>query len=124
MFAVVLSASGDQGLGQRVEELARSVDVISPMIYPSHYSTGWFGFECPNSNPGFVVASALDDGLPRINGPAIVRPWIQDFTFGCGDPYGEAEVRSQIDAVEQRDLGWILWNAGSSFTEEALDPDS
>ena len=122
VFAVIFSASGDQGLGQRVEELADSVDVISPMIYPSHYSTGWFGFECPNANPGAVVANALDDGLPRVNGPAIVRPWIQDFTFGCGDPYGETEVRSQIDEAEARNLGWILWNAGSYFTEEALDP--
>lgn len=121
VFAVILSASGDQGLGQRVEELADSVDVISPMIYPSHYSTGWFGFDCPNDDPGAVVAGALDDGLPRVNGPAIVRPWIQDFTFGCGEPYGEAEVRSQIDEAEARDLGWILWNAGSYFTEEALD---
>ena len=122
VFAVIFSATGDQGLGQRVEELADSVDAISPMIYPSHYSTGWFGFDCPNANPGPVVAGALDDWLPRVNGPAIVRPWIQDFTFRCGDPYGEAEVRSQIEAAEQRDLGWILWNAGSSFTEEALDP--
>lgn len=122
VFAVIFSASGDQGLGQRVEELADSVDVISPMIYPSHYSTGWFGFECPNANPGAVVAGALADGLPRVTGPAIVRPWIQDFTFGCGDPYGEAEVRSQIDEAEARDLGWILWNAGSYFTAAALDP--
>ena len=94
------------------------------MIYPSHYSTGWFGFDCPNANPGPVVAGALDDGLPRVNGPAIVRPWIQDFSFGCGDPYGEAEVRSQMDEVEARDLGWILWNANSTFTESALDPPS
>lgn len=122
VFAVILSADGDQGLGQRVEELADSVDVISPMIYPSHYSTGWFGYECPNAFPGPVVSGALDDGLPRVNGPAIVRPWIQDFTYGCGGSYGEVEVRSQIDAAEQRELGWILWNAGSRFTEAALDP--
>jgi hypothetical protein len=124
VFAVIFSASGDQGLGQKVEELATSVDVISPMIYPSHYSTGWFGFECPNANPGPVVANALEDGLPRVNGPAIVRPWIQDFSFGCGDPYGEAEVRSQMDEAEARDLGWILWNAASRFTRAALDPPS
>ena len=122
VFAVIFSANGDQGLGQKVEELAASVDVISPMIYPSHYSTGWFGFECPNANPGPVVARALDDGLPRVNGPAIVRPWIQDFSYGCGGPYGQAEVRSQIDEAELRELGWILWNAASTFTESALAP--
>lgn len=122
VFSVILSASGDQGLGQQVEALADSVDVISPMIYPSHYSTGWFGYDCPNDFPGEVVGLALDDGLPRVDGPAVVRPWIQDFTFGCGRSYGEEEVRAQIGAAESRDLGWILWNAGSTFTERALDP--
>ena len=122
IFAVVLTSTGDQGLGQQIEDLAAVVDVISPMIYPSHYSTGWFGFDCPNDHPGEVVGNALDDGMPRIPGPAIVRPWIQDFTFGCGGSYGEEEVRSQIDAVEERDLGWILWNVRSRFTESALEP--
>ena len=122
VFSVILSASGDQGLGQQVEALAGAVDVISPMIYPSHYSTGWFGFDCPNDYPGEVVGLALDDGLPRVNGPAVVRPWIQDFTFGCGRSYGEAEVREEIEAAESRNLGWILWNAASTFTERALDP--
>lgn len=120
IFAVVLTSTGDQGLGQQIEDLAAVVDVISPMIYPSHYSTGWFGFDCPNDHPGEVVANALDDGIPRIPGPAIIRPWIQDFTFGCGRSYGEAEVRSEIDAVEERELGWILWNVSSNFTEGAL----
>ena len=122
IFAVVLTSTGDQGLGQQIEDLAAVVDVISPMIYPSHYSTGWFGFDCPNDHPGEVVGKALDDGIPRIQGPAIVRPWIQDFTFGCGASYGETQVRSEIDAVEERELGWILWNAGSRFTESALEP--
>ncbi len=122
IFSVVLTSTGDQGLGQQIEDLAAVVDVISPMIYPSHYSTGWFGFDCPNDHPAEVVGNALDDGMPRIQGPAIVRPWIQDFTFGCGRAYGEEEVRSEIDAVEERDLGWILWNARSNFTEAALKP--
>jgi hypothetical protein len=60
--------------------------------------------------------------MPRIPGPAIIRPWIQDFTFGCGGSYGVEEVRSEIDAVEERGLGWILWNVGSRFTESALEP--
>ena len=122
IFSVVLTSTGDQGLGQQIEDLAAVVDVISPMIYPSHYSTGWFGFDCPNDHPSEVVGHALDDGMPRIRGPAIIRPWIQDFTFGCGGSYGEAEVRSEIDAVEERELGWILWNASSNFTESALKP--
>lgn len=122
IFSVVLSAEGDQGLGQQIGALSDTVDVINPMIYPSHYSTGWFGYECPNAHPGEVVAQALEDGMARMTGPAVVRPWLQDFTFGCGPVYGPNEVRSQIQAAERYDLGWHLWNVRSIFTETALRP--
>jgi hypothetical protein len=122
IFSVVLSADGDQGLGQKVEDLSRAVDVVSPMIYPSHYSTGWFGFDCPNDHPSEVVAAALSDGLPRMSGPVIVRPWLQDFSFGCGASYDAGMVRSEIEAAEAHGLGWLLWNARSRFTVGALEP--
>ena len=55
-------------------------------------------------------------------GAGATRPWLQDFTLG--EPrYGAAEVRAQIQATY--DVGideWILWNPGSRYTEEALEP--
>ncbi|HEX2405428.1 MAG TPA: putative glycoside hydrolase, partial [Acidimicrobiia bacterium] len=36
VFAIVVSASNDQGIGQRPEELTRHLDAFSPMVYPSH----------------------------------------------------------------------------------------
>ncbi len=86
------------------------------MIYPSHYSTGWFGYDNPNDNPAGVVGGALDDGATRLEGPAIVRPWLQDFY------YDASQVRAGIDEAESRALGWMLWNALSNFQWEALAP--
>jgi hypothetical protein len=118
IFGFITSVQADGGIGQQFEMLSEVTDVLSPMIYPSHYGAGWFGFDSPNDNPGSVAARALDDGLPRLQGAAIVRPWLQDFF------YDWTQVRAQIDAAEQRSVGWMLWNASSNYQTGALDPDT
>ncbi len=115
IFGFITTNRTDGGIGQQLEMLAQVTDVLSPMIYPSHYSTGWFGFTNPNDNPGPVIANALDDGLDRILGQVILRPWLQDFS------YNATQVRAQIDSAEERDAGWMLWNARSNYTVGALN---
>lgn len=114
VFGFVTAINYDGGIGQNFAELSGSVDVLSPMIYPSHYSTGWYGYDVPNDNPGGVVGGALDDSSQRIDGPAIVRPWLQDFY------YDASQVREQIEEAESRAMGWMLWNALSNFQWDAL----
>lgn len=118
IFGFITTVVGDGGIGQEFTALSATADVVSPMVYPSHYSTGWFGFDTPNDHPGEVVAGALDAGLKRLEGQSIIRPWLQDFY------YTPAQVRAQIDAAEARSLGWMLWNAVSVFNVEALDPET
>ena len=115
IFGFVTSVEGDGGIGQELGALSAVTDVLSPMVYPSHYSRGWFGFEKPNDHPGEVVGLALEAGLKRLEGPAVVRPWLQDFY------YNTAQVREEIEAVEDLELGWMLWNARSSFRLDAID---
>ncbi len=116
IFGFITRAADDGGIGQQLEMLAGVTDAISPMIYPSHYSTGWYGFEVPNDHPGPMIANAMDDGLERIIGDVIFRPWLQDFW------YDASQVRAQIDEAEARDAGWLLWHPGSTFTTGALGP--
>jgi hypothetical protein len=108
----------DGGIGQNWEAIADIVDVVSPMVYPSHYSAGWYGFDVPNNHPGPMVTRALADGVARLPRNVVVRPWLQDF----GSSYGVAEVRAQIDAAESFGMGWMLWNASSRVTTGALGP--
>ena len=125
IFGFIVSIPDDGGIGQRLEELTKAVDVISPMVYPSHYGTGWFGHDCPNDFPGSVMSGALDDALDRPLGSAQIRPWIQDFDWTpCGSTeYEVAELRAQIDAAASRDMGYMVWNAASLFTEGAFQPE-
>jgi hypothetical protein len=117
-FITRVGQPDDGGIGQNWEAIANIVDVISPMVYPSHYSTGWYGFEVPNNHPGPMVRAALTDGLNRLPRNVIVRPWLQDF----GSSYGPEQVRAQIDAAEEFGLGWMLWNSASRVTVGALGP--
>ena len=112
IFAIVMSVSDDQGLGQRPEELSGAVDAISPMIYPSHYSPGWLGFDDPNSFPYEVTDQALDAGGPRLIGGAVLRPWLQAFS------YTASQVLATIEAAEDGGDGWMLWHAASDYTRD------
>ena len=116
IFGFITTALDDGGIGQQWEEVTKVLDVVSPMLYPSHYGSGWFGLDRPVDHPGTVVAEALDDGLERLPVRVVVRPWLADFG------YTPDQVRDQIEEAEERDLGWMLWNAESRFSVSALDP--
>ncbi len=48
-----------------------------------------------------------------------IRPWLQDF-----GGYGPDEVRAQIEAADALGLGWMVWNAGSVFTEAGFPTEA
>ncbi len=125
VFGVTTSATRDVGIGQVWESFIDVVDVALPMVYPSHYWKGSFGYEKPNSYPYEIVRHALEVAVERsaeMPGAGTTRPWLQDFTLGA-PRYEAPEVRAQIQATY--DVGieeWILWNPGSRYTEAALEP--
>jgi hypothetical protein len=118
IFGFITRAQDDGGIGQEWVELTSVLDVASPMVYPSHYGPGWYGFDNPNDHPAEMVSSALDDGISRASGNVIIRPWLQAFR------YTSAQIRAQIDSAEARGMGWMLWNSESNFDTEALNAES
>ena len=118
IFGFVTSVPHDGGIGHHLESLARTADVLSPMVYPDHWGPGWFGFARPVDHPGGVIDGSMRDAIVRTGGLTTLRPWLQDFR------YGPAEVRAQIDAADALGLGWMLWNAGSVFTEAAIPTEA
>jgi len=123
---VTTSARRDVGIGQVWEAFIDELDVALPMVYPSHYWEGSFGFTEPNAHPYEVVGRALRDAVGRsaqIEGAGRTRPWLQDFSLGQ-PAYTAAEVRAQIQATYDAGIDeWILWNPGSRYTEAALQPE-
>ncbi|MGB0542266.1 MAG: putative glycoside hydrolase [Longimicrobiales bacterium] len=125
VFGVTTSFRRDIGIGQLWETFIDVVDAALPMVYPSHYWEGSFGYTEPNAYPYEIVYSALRDGIRRsatVEGAGLIRPWLQDFSLGP-PAYGPAEVRAQIQA--SYDLGvfeWILWNPSTRYSLAALEP--
>ncbi len=125
VFGLTTSATNDLGIGQYWDDLVGAAEVVLPMVYPSHYARGAFGFSRPNDKPYEVVRLALESGIRRsasIERAARIRPYLQSFTLGR-PRYTAVEVRAQIQAVE--DLGltdWILWNASGRYPAGALRP--
>jgi len=117
VFGIVTSSPDDQGLGQRPEEVSAQVDVLSPMVYPSHYSPGWLGFDDPNEHPYDVTTDAITDALPRLHETATLRPYLQAFWWS------NDQIRQSIQAAEDAGTGWLLWNILSNFDRAALPGD-
>jgi len=128
IFGLTASVTtGDLGIGQVWEDFVSVADVVLPMVYPSHYYRGAFGYAWPNGQPYHIVHSALTDALQRsrpLPGSAEIRPFLQAFTLGRRLPrYTPFEIREQIRAVE--DLGitsWVLWNPRSVYQRGSLRP--
>ena len=117
------------GIGQSFLGISENVDVLSSMIYPSHWGPGNFGIEKPDLEPYNIIneymklenelLSELGNDAPRS------RPWIQDFTasyLGSGNylNYGAQEVTEQIRALHDNGVNeFLLWNSANQFSEDA-----
>ncbi|MER2009144.1 MAG: putative glycoside hydrolase [Psychrobacillus sp.] len=112
------------GIGQNFSKISENVDVISSMIYPSHW-TSYFGIAKPDLEPYRLVqeyAKVENAKLGELKNPPVSRPWLQDFTasyLGKGNylVYGKAEVEAQIKALNEAGINeFLLWNAGNKYT--------
>jgi hypothetical protein len=127
IFGYAASVPAAEGIGQDFIKISKYVDVISPMIYPSHYSTGWFGVKDPDKAPYETIKGSMVDTNEKLQPigsyKPIIRPWIQDFTaswLGKGKyiKYGAAEVQAQINALKDTGVDeYLLWNAGNKYSE-------
>lgn len=136
VFGLVTTVEDDMGLGQHLETLATAVDILCPMVYPSHYALGSYGVKYPDAEPYRIVNTSMEiakeriDNIETTESKAILRPWLQDFSapwlkksYGANyTPYGGEQIRAQKKATYDADLSqWILWNAGNKYTEEGLE---
>lgn len=126
IFGYAASVPAAEGIGQDFVDISRHVDVISPMVYPSHYSTGWFGSQVPDAEPYVTINGAMVDTHKKLEPLAesgekpIIRPWIQDFTATWVKgyiKYGKHEIEEQIRALADNGIDeFLLWNASNRYT--------
>lgn len=150
LFGMTTTNYDDLSIGQVQDRAAPYFDFIAPMVYPSHYPDGAFGYSDPNNYPYEIVHYAMKRGVERMasettpmqgflhervgtSTPAVYskpvytadkfRTWIQDFDYG-GD-YDAADVRAQIQAsVDAGVNSWMIWAPSNIYTQSALKPQS
>ncbi len=127
VFGLTATDTTDMGIGQQWEMFVDQVDVVLPMIYPSHFARGTYKLRNPNAHPYKTIDNALKDAIARsasISNAAKIIPWYQDFTLGR-PRYSVAEIRAQKKAGYDNGFqSWILWNPKSNYTLAALEPQS
>ena len=122
-----IAATRPDEIAQDVPAMAREVDYVAPMVYPSHWGPQEYGVADPERQPYAIVRRSLLDFRRAVRGSgARVVPWLQDFSLGV--KYGDREVRAQIDATRAAGIDeYLLWDplvtyAGGALTANALLP--
>lgn len=146
LFGMTTTNYDDLSIGQVQDRAAPYFDFIAPMVYPSHYPDGSFGYGDPNDYPYEIVYYAMKKGVERMTSDTTpmqgfmherigtstpitykktaysadkLRTWIQDFDYG-GD-YDAADVRAQINASYDAGVNsWMIWAPSNRYTEAAL----
>jgi hypothetical protein len=122
VFGVAATRPGE--VAQDVPEMARQVDYIAPLVYPSHWGAGEYNVSNPNAQPFDIVERSLFDFERDVLGtPARLVPWLQDFSLGIA--YGPAQVRAQITAARRIGVDeFLLWDPAVTYTSAALEPNA
>ena len=109
------------GTGQNLEMLAKYVDVVCPMFYPSHFEQGFQAQAPAELRPyriyklGTLRASAI------ARGKALIRPYVQAFYLDVsydqayyGKKYVLQEIRGVRDGIDQ---GMTFWNNAGRYDD-------
>jgi len=112
-------------IGQNMKTMAKYVDYISPMLYPSGFAPGVGGIDNPVNKPYEIVYKSLikahqKTGIKHLQ----FRPWLQafrDYSYNRKH-FSTEEIQAQIGAAnDAKSSGWMLWHAASRYNLENLN---
>jgi hypothetical protein len=116
-YGNVCWSGDDNNIGQTVESLSVYADYLAPMLYPSGFASGSFGFKYPSEHPHAVIYRSIKNIKDRIDLKRI-RPWLQHFKDYAHTKkhYKKFEVNEQIRATEDiQTNGWMMWSPSSKY---------
>ena len=71
LFGLTTSAFDDLGIGQKIEDAYPNFDYICPMVYPSHFASGYGGFAKPAEHPYDVIKLSMTAAVGKLE--ALIR---------------------------------------------------
>jgi len=103
--------------GQDIVQMATYCDVLSPMIYPSHFF-GMDGYDRPGDAPEHFIGESMDRfKLITKNSDVVIRPWLQAFRWRT-KTYSPQYIETQVHAAKEKGgVGFLFWNAGNDYSK-------
>jgi hypothetical protein len=103
--------------GQDIVAMAKHCDVLSPMIYPSHFF-GMDGIAHPGDAPEHFIGESMDRfRLITKDSGVVIRPWLQAFAWRT-KTYSSHYVEVQIEVAKQKGgIGFLFWNANNDYSK-------
>ncbi len=123
VFGFVTWHQSDLGIGQWYDDAIRTMDYVSPMVYPSHYPSGVLQFKNPAAHPYEIIADSLKKGNEVISLAAkdpdlklaTQRPWLQAFDMGA--KYTPELILAEVKASRDNNAsGFMFWNARNDYS--------
>jgi len=103
--------------GQDIVQMAKYCDVLSPMIYPSHFF-GMDGIAHPGDAPEHFIGESMKRfELITKGSDVVIRPWLQAFrwrTKTYSPKYIEVQVKT---AKDTGGIGFLFWNAANDYSK-------
>jgi len=103
--------------GQDIVKMAKHCDVLSPMIYPSHFF-GMDGYAAPGDAPEHFISTSMDRFEKVTAGSGVVlRPWLQAFRWRT-KTYSPEYILKQVSASKSHhgDV-FLFWNAANDYSK-------
>lgn len=103
--------------GQDIVRMAKYCDVLSPMIYPSHFF-GMDGIAKPGDAPEHFIGESMERFEKITAGSGVViRPWLQAFAWRT-KTYSPQYIEVQVlTAKNKGGDGFLFWNANNDYSK-------
>ena len=103
--------------GQDIVQMAQHCDVLSPMIYPSHFF-GMDNIARPGDEPAHFIGESMDRFELITKGSGVViRPWLQAFHWRT-KTYSPEYIKIQVETAKAKGgIGFLFWNAANDYSK-------
>ncbi|HSK42707.1 MAG TPA: putative glycoside hydrolase [Candidatus Binatia bacterium] len=103
--------------GQDITKMAKHCDVLSPMIYPSHFF-GMDGYAAPGDAPEHFISVSMDRFEKVTVGTGVVlRPWLQAFRWRTKTYSPEYILKQVSSSHSHHGDGFLFWNAANDYSK-------
>ena len=105
-------------VGQDIAKMKQHVDIVSPMLYPSHFSPGFGGVKNPADDPYRFIHNGIKRMRELVGDEVVIRPWLQSFPLRVTTGFDAKYIRTQIEAARDAGgTGWLLWSPGNYYND-------